>query len=118
MRDNVNPLLVPRQDSRPHIICLVREQLFLEGAADRTQSKSELASGSPAQPVHGGGASNLLNPLAKQRGDQMNSGNVNVGEVTAIGLVPKHIDLHEAGFGRGDQWLEQMLGLDGIRWSL
>ena len=97
MSDRIHPLLVPAEDSRPHLICLVRLNLLLEEARHASQGNQQpLLSLMPAA---------LLVPLyprGTEQRDQVRSRYIEIGEIGAVGFMDIEVTLQYWGAGGGD----------------
>lgn len=93
MCHNVKPLFVPAQHSCPHLVRLIRFDLFPEGALDPAQDRCRFV-----RQVR------CLELVAKKQHDQVATGYVKVREVCRVRLVQVDVAFCERRATRRDCW--------------
>lgn len=111
MRHNVQPLAVPRQDARPHLVALQGGDFFAEAAEDGAQAEAEGALDHVAILV----ADELVLGVVGDDGDRgaeevrdgVAAGDVEVGKVGRVALVDVVVGFQEGGARGGDAVVEE-----------
>lgn len=82
MRDDIDPFLIPTQDSRPHLVFLIGFQFFLEWAWDGAEGEAE--EGAAAAVVAACSAALILDAGAEEGADEVRACYVDIGEVGRV----------------------------------
>ena len=101
MRDDINPLTIPAQNSRPHLIALVHANLPLESRHHPAEHDTPAACDWLPFLIQNQSfpfvVLELLDPGLEEGANEMRACDVEVGEVRAVGLMQVVVTLHERG---------------------